>query len=101
MNNEATNYLEIIQLSELTYDEEKDRLKLERQVERAFYLAGCALRELRDRKLYRSTHETFEKYCQDRFGMQRRHPYRLIDAASVVDNILQMCPIRTQIENVK
>ena len=81
----------------LTYEDEKDRLRLERQVERAFYLAGCALRELRDRNLYRSTHKTFEQYCQDRFGMMRRHPYRLIDAAIVVDNIIQMCPNGTQI----
>ena len=28
--------------------------------------------------------------------MKRRHPYRLIDAAKVVDNILKVCPIGTQ-----
>lgn len=76
----------------LTHDEERDRQQLERQVERAFYLAGIALKELRDRRLYRSTHISFEEYCQDRFGMKRRHPYRLIDAAIVVDNIVAMCP---------
>jgi hypothetical protein len=36
-----------------------------------------------------------EEYCQDRFGMKRRHPYRLIDAAKVVDNILEVCPNET------
>ncbi|MGL6344359.1 MAG: hypothetical protein ACRC80_35080, partial [Waterburya sp.] len=76
----------------LTHDEERDRQQLERQVERAFYLAGIALKELRDRRLYRSSHISFEEYCQDRFGMKRRHPYRLIDAAIVVDNIVAMCP---------
>ena len=81
----------------LTYEDERDRLRLERQVERAFYLAGSALRELRDRKLYRSTHNSFAQYCQERFGMMRRHPYRLIDAVIVVDNIIQMCPNGTQI----
>lgn len=55
-------------------------------------MAGIALKELRDRRLYRSTHSSFEEYCQDRFGMKRRHPYRLIDAAIVVDNIVAMCP---------
>ena len=40
---------------ELTPEEESDRLHLERKVERAFYEAGRALQELRDRKLYRST----------------------------------------------
>ena len=88
--------IEIVNDEELSLEDEQDRLRLERQVERAFYAAGCALRELRDRKLYRSTHKTFKEYCQDRFGFARRHSYRLIDASIVVDNILQMCPIRTQ-----
>lgn len=91
--------IKIVEFPQLTYDEERDRLILEREVERAFYKAGCALRELRDRKLYKSTHSSFEQYCEDRFGMRRRHPYRLIDAAIVVDNILQLCPNRTQNES--
>jgi hypothetical protein len=76
---------------ELTPDEERDRLILERQVERAFYQAGKALKELRDRRLYRSTHPTFEEYVQDRFGMKRAHSYRLIEAALVVDNLSSQC----------
>ena len=91
--------IKIVEFPQLTYDEERDRLILEREVERAFYKAGCALKELRDRKLYKSTHSSFEQYCEDRFGMRRRHPYRLIDAATVVDNILQLCPNRTQNES--
>ncbi len=77
---------------ELTEEEERDRLFLERKVERAFYEAGRALRELRDRRLYRSTHKTFEEYCSDRFGFKRRHPYQLIDAANVVDNLIACAP---------
>lgn len=80
-------------VEELTELEVRDRHRLELRVEKAFYLAGAALRELRDRRLYRSTHKTFEDYCRDRFGFSRRHPYRLIDAAMVVDNL---CPIGTQ-----
>jgi len=72
---------------ELTEDEEKERHRLELMVERAFYHAGTALRFLRDKRLYRSTHRTFEEYCRERFGMQRAYPYRLIDAAAVVDNL--------------
>ncbi|MCH2232173.1 MAG: hypothetical protein MK105_17690 [Crocinitomicaceae bacterium] len=85
---------------ELTYEEERDRLHLERKVERAFYEAGKALQELRDRRLYRSTHANFEGYCLERFGFKRRHPYRLIDAAQVFDNLIEMCPNWTQNENV-
>jgi hypothetical protein len=54
--------------------------------------------QLRDKLLFRSTHKTFEQYCKDRFGFERRHPYRLIDAALVVDNLSQMCPNGTQNE---
>lgn len=82
-------------IEELSPEEEADRQRLELKVERAFYEAGAGLRELRDRRLYRSTHKTFEKYCLDRFGFQRRHSYRLLDAATVVDNL---CPIGTQVQ---
>jgi len=74
-------------LEELTEAEEADRNRLELKVERAFYEAGTALRELRDKRLYRSTHRTFEEYCKDRFGFQRAHSYRLIEAATVVENL--------------
>lgn len=74
-------------VEELSLEEEADRQRLELKVERAFYEAGSGLRELRDRRLYRSTHRTFEEYCRDMFGFQRRHSYQLIEAASVVDNL--------------
>ena len=60
--------VEVIELAQLSVEEEGDRLQLERRVERAFYEAGMALKELRDRRLYRSTHKTFEEYCRARFG---------------------------------
>ena len=88
--------VEVVETEELTSDEQRERLHLERKVERAFYEAGKALRELRDRRLYRSTHKTFEEYCLDRFGFKRRHPYQLINAAEVVDNLLEMCANRAQ-----
>ena len=77
-------------LDPLTPEEENERLILERQVERAFYEAGLALQKLRDKKLYRSTHKTFQEYCQDRFGFTRRSAYYLIDTVKIVDN-LQKC----------
>ncbi len=78
-------------VEQLTEEELADRQRLELKVERAFYEAGVALRELRDRRLYRSTHRSFEEYCKDRFGFQRAHSYRLIDAAQVVDNLSSKC----------
>lgn len=73
----------------LNYDEEADRLRLERSVEQALVLAGKALKELRDRRLYRSTHSNFEEYCQARFGYVRRTINLKIAAAEVFENLEQ------------
>ena len=70
----------------LTDEEQKERERLEKIVEKSFYSAGKALKDLRDKKLYRDQYPTFEEYCRVRFGFQRRHPYQLINAAAVVDN---------------
>ncbi|WP_233222629.1 hypothetical protein [Chroococcidiopsis sp. CCALA 051] len=74
-------------LEELDEGEERDRHRLELRVERAFCEAGKALAELRERRLYRSTHKTFEAYCQDRFGFTRRHVNYLIAGSQVVENL--------------
>lgn len=79
------------EIGELSLDEEKERHRLELKVERAYYEAGLALRELKDKRLYRSTHRTFDAYCQERFGLSSRHSYRLIEAADVVNNLKEFC----------
>ena len=56
-------------------------------MEKAFFEAGKALTELRDRRLYRSTHKTFEEYCRDRFGHSRQQSNYLIAAADVYENL--------------
>ncbi|MEH2160464.1 MAG: hypothetical protein V7K38_05330 [Nostoc sp.] len=76
-----------VEVPELTEQEISDRLHLERKVERAFFEAGKALMELRDRRLYRSTHKTFEEYCRDRFSYTYRHVNYLIAGSVIVDNI--------------
>ncbi|BAY93705.1 MULTISPECIES: hypothetical protein [unclassified Tolypothrix] len=76
-----------VEVPELTPEEQSDRLHLERKVERAFFEAGKALAELRDRRLYRSTHRTFEDYCRDRFGHSRQQSNYLIAAAGVYENL--------------
>ncbi|MDF5724408.1 MAG: hypothetical protein PUP91_28900 [Rhizonema sp. PD37] len=83
--------LQVIEMLELNEEEQRDRQHYERIVERSFYEAGKALKQLRDRKLYRNSHSTFEEYCRDRFGYNRSRSYQFIDAAIVVDN-LQKCP---------
>ncbi|MBD2357672.1 hypothetical protein H6G41_24185 [Tolypothrix sp. FACHB-123] len=92
-----TTPVEVISSSELTTEEWSDRIFLERQVERAFYIAAKALKALRDRRLYRSTHSTFEDYCRSRFGFTHRHVNYLIAGSFVVDNL--MGTNGSQIEN--
>ncbi len=41
--------------------------------------------ELRDRRLYRSTHATFEEYCRERFNFTRQAANYLIAGASVFE----------------
>ncbi|WP_040899695.1 hypothetical protein [Xenococcus sp. PCC 7305] len=83
--------LVLMPVDPLTIEEESIRFSLEKKVERAFYEAGKALRELRNRRLYRSTHVTFEEYCRDRFDFTRRRPYQLIEAAQIYDNLIDKC----------
>ncbi|WP_196522743.1 hypothetical protein [Nostoc commune] len=84
----ATIDVTAVEVPELTEEEQNDRLHLERKVERAFFEAGKALTELRDRRLYRFTHKTFEEYCRDRFGYTHRNVNYLIAGSLVVDNII-------------
>ncbi len=46
-----------------------------------------ALLEIRDSRLYRQQFPTFEAYCRERWGFERRQAYRLIDAAAAVNNV--------------
>ena len=62
--------------------------ELEAVVERGlqmFVEVGLALAEIRDGRLYRHTHGTFEAYLDERWGWSRSHGYRLIDGARVAE----------------
>jgi phage N-6-adenine-methyltransferase len=52
-----------------------------------FYEVGCALLKIRDGKLYRQTHKTFEDYCRGRWEFSKTHANRLIQSAEVLDNL--------------
>ncbi|MGK7896177.1 MAG: hypothetical protein AB4372_21830 [Xenococcus sp. (in: cyanobacteria)] len=74
-------------LSSLSQAEKEERDALELTVQQAFFVAGKALKLLRDKKLYRETHATFESYVRDRFDFTRAAAYYLINASEVVDNL--------------
>lgn len=50
----------------------------------AVFQAGLALLTIREEKLYRGTHSTFESYCRDRWGVGRSYVWRIIGAAERV-----------------
>lgn len=52
-----------------------------------FYEVGKALEEIREQKLYRETHKTFEAYCQEKWGITKRRAYQFIDAAEIMENL--------------
>lgn len=49
---------------------------------------GIALQELRDSELYKSTHKSFPAYCQDKWGFGKSQAYRMIEAAGVMNRIV-------------
>lgn len=74
----------------LTGIEQLELSKLEDRIQRGlqtFYEVGAALLTIRDARLYRESHATFEDYCQQRWAMKRAQAYRLIDAAEVMNNL--------------
>jgi hypothetical protein len=75
---------ESVVIEALTGDESDRRAELETLIDRAtrsFIEAGRALAEIRDGKLYRSTHGTFVDYLADRWQMSKPRGYQLIAAA--------------------
>ncbi len=71
----------------LSESERKKRDTLEKTIQQAFQIAGRSLKVLRDEKLYRETHKTFESYVKERFDFSRAAAYYLINASKVVDNL--------------
>ncbi|HQR22436.1 MAG TPA: hypothetical protein PKV98_16330 [Burkholderiaceae bacterium] len=65
--------------------------KIERSV-RSWIDTGNALRAIRDEKLYRATHKTFDAYCAARWKLKRTHAYRLIQSAAIAESV----PVRGQ-----
>ena len=77
--------------TDLTKKESAQLKKCETQIFQslkiAFYFVGSALREIRDKKLYRSEFKTFEEYGQVKWQLKRHRLYQLINSATVVQRI--------------
>jgi len=60
------------------------------------FKVGEALMEIRDSKLYKDEHPTFEDFCESEYGFKRAHAYRLIGFAEVKQDV-KMSPIGDKI----
>lgn len=77
-------------MSKLPVPEAKRLSELEDVIEHGvttFVEVGAALAEIRDSKLYRASHDTFEAYCKERWGMSKPRAYQLIEAATTVETV--------------
>lgn len=77
--------------SELSTDEASELTRHEAVIADGldkFILVGTALLAIRDNNLHRETHDTFEDYCLERWGMGRTYAHRLMKAAEVVEDLL-------------
>jgi len=74
--------MEIVKSDELT------RLEMAVDKAKTAIIDGAnALLRIRDGGLYKISHNSFEKYCNERFGIGRARAYQLIDMARHVDEV--------------
>jgi hypothetical protein len=86
----------------LTKIERRDFNRDERAVARnlkSFLDLGLALKDIRDRRLYREQYGTFEEYCAQRWGISRPRGYELCAAAEVVKDLSAVADIQVLPEN--
>lgn len=76
--------------SELSFPEHNTLTKCEEAIKRmqaGFAEGGLALTRIRDEKLYREDYDSFEEYCQEKWGWGRQRAYQLIEAAEVKESL--------------
>ena len=74
----------------LTSQERSELSRCEGYIEQnlqTLFEVGRAFAQIRDAKLYRETHKTFEEYCIERWKISRPRAYQLIDASVVQENL--------------
>lgn len=88
----------------LSKDEKAELKRYEGVIEhgiKVFVEVGEALTGIRDGRLYRESHPTFEAYCRDRWGFSKTHANRLISSAGVAKNLAPIGVIPTSESQVR
>jgi hypothetical protein len=52
-----------------------------------FHKTGCALKKIRDKRLYLSEYDSFEEFCLNHLKLSRAYAYRQITAYEVIKNL--------------
>ena len=83
--------------------EESDRLHLCEKTIReglgTFVAVGAALMEIRNARLYRQSHPSFEKYVQSVLALSRPRAYELIDSSQVMHDLSAIADFPTLPQN--
>ena len=85
--------LSVVEETELAYYEDQFQKTLDnfnKALKTFFKVAGDSLRAIREKRLYRRDYASFEIYCRERWNISRSRAHRLIEAATVIDNLLPM-----------
>lgn len=88
----------------LTPGEKRHLGALEKRIERGmsvFREVGEALIEIREKRLYRETHATFDQYIRERWQFERARAYQLMGAAEVARAIPDDLPQPTNEAQVR
>jgi hypothetical protein len=86
----------------LTAREKGDLEKAERKIAtglKSFLEVGLALKQIRDKRLYRQQFDTFEEYVAKRWEMSRPRAYELCAASEVMSDLSGIPDIRVLPEN--
>lgn len=68
---------------------------------KGFFLVWFALKEIHDKRLYRTAdNRTFERYCEEEWDISRQRGYQYIEAAEVVINVQNSGHSDKQTDNV-
>lgn len=82
MNRALSNVLTVTEVEELRSAE-----TVIAQGQQTFIEVGRALQRIRDGRLYRAGHATFEAYCETKWGWSRQRAYQLIGATEAVASL--------------
>lgn len=87
------NFNQPVELSPLDSTEQAQLIACEKIIEKGyttFIEVGNALFEIRNNKLYREKHSTFEEYCKGKWQIKRQRAYELMEAASIVNTLSEI-----------